>query len=142
MGNRARVVLEVANQAAGKVLPTMITIAAACIKYELQKVQFLSSCSLFYLLPHFKKHNCCLVPGMQVPETIERVCWIRSIVHEQLCQLTEVKHATFAVLIIDKLACQSRIGSIEEPSLLALQLESTCHALSNVGGWIAAHTRL
>ncbi len=47
VGKGARIVLKIAYQAVGQVLPTMKMAAAARIEDELQEVQFLTSCYLF-----------------------------------------------------------------------------------------------
>ena len=70
VGQRARVVLEVANQAVGEVLPTVVMAATAGIKYQVQEVEFLSFDNLFF---NFKQGNSGIIPRVEVPEAVEGV---------------------------------------------------------------------
>src|SRR5437588_1005292 len=129
MSTCARIVLEVPHQAACQVFPTIIQMAAAGIKDQFQQM---SPLPFRYLLLRLKKQNRCLVPGMQEPESIKRMRRIRSVVNKQACQLPQIKQRTLKLIDIDVTTRQSSIGIVEQPSLLALQRQSTRNALRNM----------
>src|SRR5689334_12491169 len=76
VGNSARVVLEITHQAPRQVFPSGEIAVSTCIKYYFQQVTLLTTCYLLYLLLNLKHFNSCIVPGMQEPQPIKRVCGI------------------------------------------------------------------
>jgi len=80
VGYGARVVLEIAYQAARQILPAVEVAAALRVKDILQQMTPLAAGNLVLYL---EEHECRVIPRVQVPQAIQRVRGVGRVVDEQ-----------------------------------------------------------
>ncbi len=137
--DRARLVLEVADEAAGKVLPTIEETAALRVEDKFEQVAFLPIQALFFRL---EENDGGLVPGVQIPEPVERVGRVGCVAHKQGSQFAEVEQVASALLYVEVVAGKACVGFVEAVALIALQLQSARNALRDMLRRVGTHARL
>src|SRR5579875_3191021 len=102
MGKRAGIVLKVTDQPARKILPTMKLASAMRAKDQFKQVRALvPGCGKLGLLLGLEKNDRGLVPGVKIPETIQRMRRIRGIQNQQFRQVAQIQQRALYRIIVD-----------------------------------------
>src|SRR5579883_454594 len=143
VGERASIVLEIADQAAGQALPAVEVALAVRAKDQFQQMDALmAGGDERSLLLGLKELERGVVPGVKIPEPVQRMGRVGGIQHQQLRQVAEIQQHACIERVVDLLASQPGKGGIELAALGALELQRACNAMHHMGRGIAAHPRL